>query len=740
MATKRLNANIVIGGGVTGSLRSAFTSTSKSLVRMGQEVRKLSTEQRTLERGIQTFGRMGKNVDGLRERYAKVTAQLQKMRAETERLHRIESAREANLSKRAAYRGQLMETAALAMAAAQPIRIAMAFETSMSKVSSVSQASETELASLTAQARELGATTVWSASQAAEGMTFLAMAGLKTNDILGAMPGMLSLASAGGLELGRAADIASNILTGFGLSAEEMGRVSDVMTNAFTASNVTVEMLGDTMKYVAPVASGLGVSLEQAAAMAGRLGDAGIQGSMAGTALRAVLGRLAGPPKKAAEALDELGIKTRDATGNLRDVPTILAELDQATRKLGSATRAQMFKDIAGDEAFSALSILVDQAGSGALQEFAKDMETVGSANRVASQMTDNTRGAIVEMKSAMESLAITVGNVFLPAVRQGGFGLARVVGTVDRLIQSAPMVSKGIVGVVGALTAARIASVALGYAGTFLRGGWLALQAGSLRLASGVRGVGLALQFAGRLALTTPVGLIAAGIAAVGIAIYRNWDRVKTFFGGFWQGLTEGIEPIRSQFQAWADQFPILSKAFDLVSSAVSTVVGWFKQLFTPVEATSEQLESAGRAGQTMGRWIATGIEWALTPMMTLIKSIQWVSNNIGGVITRVQGLAEAGRERVTGAYQNVKSFFGLGDADDESTSSSGAGTPPPVPPSVASGRGNTYRDESTTNFQIVQQPGEDQDTLVQRITAEIERNRQRRERAALNDGAYAQ
>ncbi|WP_368877842.1 phage tail tape measure protein [Proteus mirabilis] len=239
------------------------------------------------------------------------------------------------------------------------------FNVGMSKVQALTRLDKNsdEFKMLREQARELGATTAFTANQVAQGQAFYAMAGFKPEQIKNAMPGTLAMSLAGDIDLGTTADIGSNILTGFKLDSDQMGRVSDVLVGAFTRSNTSLTMLGDTMKYVAPVASGLGVDLETAAAATGKLGDAGIQGSMAGTSLRAILGRLAEPPKMAAKALEELGIKTRDAKGNLRDFPELLAELDKKTAKMGNAQRAGFFKHIAGEEAFSALSVLAGIAG-----------------------------------------------------------------------------------------------------------------------------------------------------------------------------------------------------------------------------------------------------------------------------------------------------------------------------------------------------------------------------------------
>ncbi|MFM4733663.1 phage tail tape measure protein, partial [Aeromonas salmonicida] len=280
----------------------------------------------------------------------------------------------------------------------------------MSKVQALTrlQKGSDELAMLRRQARDLGASTSFTAMDAAGGQGFLAMAGFTPKAIKDAMPGILDMAKAGGMEIARSADIASNILTGFKLPAAEMNRVGDALVATFTRSNTSLDMLGETMKYAAPVAAELGVNLETSAAMAGKLGDAGIQGSMAGTAQRAIMGRLAAPPKAAADALAELGIKTKDATGKLREMPDILTELHQKTAKLGNATRSGFFKAIAGEEAFAALAVLVNQAGSGDLQKLIAEIKQAkGESAEVAKVMADNARGDIDGLTSAWQDLNI---------------------------------------------------------------------------------------------------------------------------------------------------------------------------------------------------------------------------------------------------------------------------------------------------------------------------------------------
>ncbi|GAB7207480.1 hypothetical protein OS21_39760 [Dickeya oryzae] len=226
--------------------------------------------------------------------------------------------------------------AAAGYAGGQFLAPAVGFDEEMSRVQALTRLDkgDQQLAALRAQAKKLGAETAFTTRDAASGQAFLAMAGFTPQAIQAALPGVLNMALAGGMELGETADIGSNILSQFNLDASQMDRVSDVLTGAFTRTNTDLFSLGETMKYTGPVAAKLGISLEDAAAMAGMLANNGIRGSDAGTAMRASLARLASPPKAAAEALKELGVSVADAKGKMRPMQDVLRDLYKATQKI----------------------------------------------------------------------------------------------------------------------------------------------------------------------------------------------------------------------------------------------------------------------------------------------------------------------------------------------------------------------------------------------------------------------
>jgi len=300
------------------------------------------------------------------------------------------------------------------------------FEQEMQNVKALSGATTDELAALTAQAKQLNATTQFTGKQAGEGMAFLAMAGYKTNDILAAMPGLLNAAAAGKLELGETADITSNILQGFGIQASETGRVADVLTKAFTSSNVTMGMIGETMKYVAPQSKAAGISLEETAAAAGILGNAGIQASMAGTGLRSIIARMAAPTGGAAKLMKKLGIQVVNADGSIKSLADIVEAVTKGTKDMGEAQRIAAIKTMAGQYAASSMLTLMD-TGADKLREFTGELENSGGvAEQIANTQLDSFSGSMVLFKSAVEAAKISLGEKMAPAIRAVADGLTK--------------------------------------------------------------------------------------------------------------------------------------------------------------------------------------------------------------------------------------------------------------------------------------------------------------------------
>ncbi len=340
----------------TLKLQSAFEQAQKKVDRLSGSLEKQRDRLRKSRRGL---SQAGLSTENLTQENQKLGRSVDRLNTKYRRLGKSIQQQQQLSAKRSELRGQLFDAVALGAAVVAPISVAINFEDSVAKLGAITRASDEELKSLSASARGLGETTQFSASKATEAMTFLGMAGFNTNQILAATPGVLNLAKAAGQDLGSTADITSNILSGFSLEAEETGRLGDVLTATFTRSNTTLSSLGETMKFVAPVAKAAGASIELVAAMTGLLGDAGIQGGRAGTALRATFLRLSAPTVQASDALAGLGVDVQGAMGNLRPMPQLLKEIAVATEDMGSAQRIETIKQIFGEEAASGVTQLL---------------------------------------------------------------------------------------------------------------------------------------------------------------------------------------------------------------------------------------------------------------------------------------------------------------------------------------------------------------------------------------------
>ncbi len=627
----------------TNAMKKAFASAH-------QEAHKLQTklgEQRKALgelRGAMTAA--GVDTGKLGTEQGRLAARMEQVAAAQDRLQRSKGALDASKAQLAGMKGEVLASAGIVMALRAPIKVAAEFEQAMAKVRAVSGASAEEMARLSGQARQLGRDTKFTAMEAGAAQELLARAGFKTNEILSAMPGLLNMSAAEGLDLATATDIAASTLRGFNLGAEQTGRVSDVLAKASASTNTSILTLGESMKYVAPVAAGLNIPLEETAAMIGVMGDAGIKGSQAGTALRAALLRLSREPKMAAKALESLGVKARDAAGNMRTIPDLMTELSAKMRDMGSAERMEHLSKIFGAEAASGMLAVMESVKTGKLEEVTEKLQDAsGAAAEMARIMNDTAQGAMKRLSSATESLMIDIGNVLLPGFASGVETMGRFASGLSALAQEFPLVTKVIVGGAAALGAYKVAVTAGKFAwiaaklpfqharvlidtvraSTLLSGKAatlgalktkaLALAHGGLNLAlkagRGLMDVGRLVLYHGKQLLiagvtktwtaaqwllnaamnANPIGLIIAGVAALAAGVYylwKNWDDVCSLMAAAWEWLTgmvsEGWEWLKSLF-SWegvAGLWDWFSSGFAAASGLISS--GWetVKALFS--------------------------------------------------------------------------------------------------------------------------------------------------------------
>lgn len=293
------------------------------------------------------------------------------------------------------------------------------FEKGLSNVKAVSQATDSEMKQLSNTAKSLGASTEWSAVQVTQAEELLGQAGFSTKENISALPGLLSLASAGDLDLAAATDIASGTLRSFNIDASNTSHVADVLALSASATNSDVTDLGETMKYVAPVSESLGISFEDTAAAAGLLSNQNIKGSQAGTVLRQAMARLASPTKEAAGLMKTYGINAFDTQGNMKPLSGVVDNLNSSLGKLTSQQRADIISTIFGTESMSGVLALMNQGGQ-SLSDLSKRLSDAnGAAKDMANTKLDNLSGQWKILKSAVEGMNIALGERLAPYAKQ---------------------------------------------------------------------------------------------------------------------------------------------------------------------------------------------------------------------------------------------------------------------------------------------------------------------------------
>lgn len=431
------------------------------------------------------------------------------------------------------------------------MKVGSDFEAQMSRVQAISGATGDELKALTDQAIDLGATTAFSAGEAAEGMENLASAGFNTQEIMSAMPGLLDLAASSGAELGTASEIAASAIRGFGLAASDAGHVADVFAEAAARTNAQTEDMGEAMKYIAPVAKAMGQSLEETAAAVGIMSDAGIKGSQAGTSLRSALSRLAKPTEVMLTKMGELGLSFYDAQGNMLPLNGIIEQLETNMAGLTQEQRNNALITLFGQESLSGMLALMERGPEElrALTESFEDCD--GAAAEMAETMLDNTKGSVEEMMGSIETLAIRLQQVMAPAVTAV---VQKITEFVNKLSSLSPETLQMIVTIAGVVAALGPILLIIGK---------LSSAIGSIiSLIGGAGGLSTVLT-----ALTGPIGIVIAAIAALVTA----W---VTDFGGIREKTAEIFEAIKSVFTtAWEFISNLWNENFLAIRDIATTV-----------------------------------------------------------------------------------------------------------------------------------------------------------------------
>ncbi|WP_447045326.1 phage tail tape measure protein [Vreelandella sp. H-I2] len=527
------------------------------------------------------------------------------------------------------------------------------------------------------QSRDLGGSTAFSATEVGGGQEFLLRAGMSAEAIQSSMRDVLNLALANNTELARAADIASNIAGTFKIDMEvegAMGRVGDILSGTASRANVSLEMLGDTMKYLGG-AEDLDLTMQQAAAMAGLMGNIGIQGSMAGTAMRAMSNRLTKPAKEGRDAMEALNLSVADASGNMRDMPDILRDLNNATRDLGNVERRAMLSAIFGAEAGSGMTELVNGMADGQLDELINALQNNAGENAEMSRvMADNIGGDLKNLRSAWEEVGISITDTNDGPLRQLVQNITEITRGVGDWIKANPELT----GTIAKVAAGMIALATVGGAVTMMMASilgpllftkfamtTLGIKAGGLGKTLGwiaktaIPWVAGALK--GLLIAIGPIGWGIAAIAGAAFLIYKYWEPIKTFFVGLWQ-----------QVKAAFDEG---------VGGVARLLVNWspFGLIYNAIISTVERLGiTVPEKFSDFGSMIVDGIIGGITSKVGELRNyVTGLASDIAGWMgDTVSGAVDVGKDISKGLGDGIESATGwargainrlTGGAEDE-------------------------------------------------------------------------
>ena len=555
------------------------------------------------------------------------------------------------------------------------VKTAADFDSAMANVAAISGATGDDLQALRDKAREMGEKTKFSASEAADAMSYMAMAGWKTGDMLSGIEGIMHLAAASGEDLATTSDIVTDALTAFGLTAEDSAHFADILAAASSNANTNVSMMGETFKYCAPVAGALGYSAEDVAEAIGLMGNAGIKSTQAGTALRTMMTKLQGELKLSGEALGEVTIQTANADGSMRELSDILADCRTAFSKMSESEAAAAAETLVGKNAMSGFLALMNSA-PGDIDKLRNAIDNCdGSAENMAAIMQDNLNGQLTILKSQLEELAISFGEMLMPVIRKV---VTAVQGFVDKLNNMDEAQRKTII-TIGLVIAALgpflvILGTVISTVGKSMKA-YASATKGIKKLMVAVKsGTGIFGKLGTALGgISAPVLAIVAVIAVLVAAfthlwktndgfrenIIATWTQIKETVSNFCQGIVDRLNSLGFEFSSitevlkavW-DGFcnllgPVFEGAFRFISDTLSTVldvilntVDFFIAVF------SGDWEGAWEAVKNIFSSIWNGLVSWFTNILETIK----------GVLDVALGWIGSSWEQV---WSGVKNFF---------------------------------------------------------------------------------
>ncbi len=461
------------------------------------------------------------------------------------------------------------------------LKTAADFEEAMSSVKAISGATGDDFQKLKEKAEYMGATTKFTATESANAMYYMALAGWKTQDMLDGLEGIMYLAAASGEDLAMVSDIVTDGLTALGYAADQSTHYADVFAKTVTNSNSTVETLGEAMKYVGPIAGALNISVEDTATALGLMANAGVKSSQAGTSLRGILQRLATNTSGARDEMESLGVKIFDQNGKMRDFGDIMNDARIKLSKLTDQQKTSLAKTVAGTTAMSGFLAIVNSSDA----DFEKLTNAIndcdGAAKEMSEIMIDNAKGQLTIIKSQLEGIAIQLSQYVFPFIKSI---LSLIQTLLTKLSELTPTQQKILLIVTGLIIALGPLLIVIGKIGT-----------GISSLISAFKFLGPLLSgaktaVAGFAAGFNPVILIIAAVAAavvgIGYLIYKNWDDICSWtrnladnISAIWNNITEFFKNLFST--DWTETFGLIGNLLNGVYANIENFINAFKEIF---------------------------------------------------------------------------------------------------------------------------------------------------------------
>ena len=532
-------------------------------------------------------------------------------------------------------------TAAVTGLGAAAVKTAADFDTAMSQVAAVSGATGSDLDALRDKAREMGSKTKFSASEAAEAMNYMAMAGWKTEDMLSGIEGIMNLAAASGEDLATTSDIVTDALTAFGLTAADSGHFADILAAASSNANTNVSMMGETFKYCAPIAGALGFSAEDTAEAIGLMANAGIKSTQAGTALRTIMNNLAGEVKICGSNIGEVTVATTNADGSMRNLSDILADCRSAFSGLTESEKAAAAESLVGKNAMSGFLALMN-AGEADITKLSNAIASCdGTAEDMAATMQDNLAGQLTILKSALEELAISFGELLMPALRT-------IVGWIQNFVNWLNGMDEGTkkVIVTVALLAAAIGPVLIVVGKVISAVGTIMTIVP--KIAGVINTVKTAFAALNATMLANPIFLIIAAITALVAAFIYLWN-TNEGFRQFWIDLWENVKEVA--IAVWNAIVEFFTAAWNAIVQTATAIWTALKDFFVGLwEGIKQVFTTAVTAVSTFLANAWAGIQSTVTTVFNAIKT--FFTNAWNGIKNTVTSVVNSIKTAVSTAF----------------------------------------------------------------------------------------